>query len=180
MKPRVVKLLTLVSLLVCLAAVGLWVRTADYWTDRLERYEERSGWAVYLARNRVSCRWYSRKGRSLMAPRALWHERRRVNYDFHSPLPNADVAMSLAGFHYGHATTDPGVDHWLVVVPLWAPAFIFAVPPAYAAATWWRKRRRRRRERTGHRPRCGYDLTGNVSGVCPECGARAVGATRSA
>jgi hypothetical protein len=22
----------------------------------------------------------------------------------------------------------------------------------------------------GHCPNCGYDLTGNVSGVCPECG----------
>lgn len=27
-----------------------------------------------------------------------------------------------------------------------------------------------RRERTGFCARCGYDLTGNVSGVCPECG----------
>jgi len=24
----------------------------------------------------------------------------------------------------------------------------------------------------GHCQRCGYDLTGNVSGVCPECGAK--------
>jgi hypothetical protein len=24
--------------------------------------------------------------------------------------------------------------------------------------------------RPGHCPHCGYDLTGNVSGVCPECG----------
>jgi hypothetical protein len=28
----------------------------------------------------------------------------------------------------------------------------------------------RRRRRTGGCPNCGYDLTGNVSGVCPECG----------
>jgi hypothetical protein len=27
-----------------------------------------------------------------------------------------------------------------------------------------------KRERWGHWCRCGYDLTGNVSGVCPECG----------
>jgi hypothetical protein len=26
----------------------------------------------------------------------------------------------------------------------------------------------------GHCPRCNYDLTGNVSGVCPECGNRSV------
>lgn len=32
--------------------------------------------------------------------------------------------------------------------------------------------RRRRRMRPGHCPSCSYDLTGNVSGVCPECGAK--------
>ena len=28
----------------------------------------------------------------------------------------------------------------------------------------------RRRIPQGHCPRCGYNLTGNVSGICPECG----------
>jgi hypothetical protein len=32
----------------------------------------------------------------------------------------------------------------------------------------WRIRRHRRT--AGKCARCGYDLTGNVSGVCPECG----------
>jgi hypothetical protein len=27
-----------------------------------------------------------------------------------------------------------------------------------------------RRQLHGQCPQCGYDLTGNVSGVCPECG----------
>ena len=31
---------------------------------------------------------------------------------------------------------------------------------------------RRRAPRPGHCRRCGYDLRGNVSGVCPECGAK--------
>ena len=31
-------------------------------------------------------------------------------------------------------------------------------------------RRRRRRRLSGVCVGCGYDLTGNVSGVCPECG----------
>lgn len=33
-----------------------------------------------------------------------------------------------------------------------------------------RCRERRDREARGQCPSCGYDLTGNVSGVCPECG----------
>ncbi len=34
------------------------------------------------------------------------------------------------------------------------------------------ERRRARRLADGHCGYCGYDLTGNVSGVCPECGER--------
>ena len=34
-------------------------------------------------------------------------------------------------------------------------------------------RLRRERDRKGLCLHCGYDLTGNVSGVCPECGAGA-------
>ena len=33
---------------------------------------------------------------------------------------------------------------------------------------WWLDLRR---IPPGHCPHCGYDLTGNVSGKCPECGA---------
>lgn len=33
-------------------------------------------------------------------------------------------------------------------------------------------RRRCLRRRRGICVECGYDLTGNVSGICPECGAR--------
>ena len=46
----------------------------------------------------------------------------------------------------------------------------FALVAAYPAARliWWPIRRRRRRKR-GLCPTCGYNLTGNTSGVCPEC-----------
>ena len=49
------------------------------------------------------------------------------------------------------------------VVPLWLLFLLAAIPTAYL---WWHDR--------GYRPHacqsCGYDLTGNVSGTCPECG----------
>jgi hypothetical protein len=49
-------------------------------------------------------------------------------------------------------------------LPLWIPLVIVAVP---MAILWWRDRRRLP---PGHCRQCGYNLTGNVSGVCPECG----------
>jgi hypothetical protein len=51
-----------------------------------------------------------------------------------------------------------------VIVPLWMPFLIVAIPTAYL---WWRDRRQ---IPAGHCRKCGYNLTGNVSGVCPECG----------
>ena len=48
-------------------------------------------------------------------------------------------------------------------LPLWIPFFIMAIP---TVALWLRDRH----PTPGHCQSCGYDLTGNVSGVCPECG----------
>ena len=50
------------------------------------------------------------------------------------------------------------------LLPLWIPFLILALPTA------WLWHRDRRRIRPGCCLRCGYDLTGNRSGVCSECG----------
>jgi hypothetical protein len=55
-----------------------------------------------------------------------------------------------------------------VTVPLWFPFILLAAYPTVAfirgpARRWWRRRK-------GCCLNCDYDLTGNVSGVCPECG----------
>jgi hypothetical protein len=51
-----------------------------------------------------------------------------------------------------------------VVVPLWIPILLSGT------ALGWCGRRLWQRPANGHCHACGYDLTGNVSGVCPECG----------
>jgi hypothetical protein len=50
-----------------------------------------------------------------------------------------------------------------MIFPLWIPLLIVAIPTVFL----WRRGRRRP---PGHCQNCGYNLTGNVSGVCPECG----------
>ncbi len=49
-------------------------------------------------------------------------------------------------------------------LPLWLPLSALAVA---TAALWWLDRRR---YRPGHCTHCGYNLTGNTTGRCPECG----------
>jgi hypothetical protein len=49
------------------------------------------------------------------------------------------------------------------LIPLWCLLAPIAVG---TAVLWWSDRR----WPSGRCRRCGYDLTGNVSGVCPECG----------
>ena len=48
-------------------------------------------------------------------------------------------------------------------IPLWIPFLMIAVPTAWL---WYLDRRRP----APGKCRCGYDLTGNTSGRCPECG----------
>jgi hypothetical protein len=59
----------------------------------------------------------------------------------------------------------PSASHWsLGILPLWIPAVVLAIA---TALLWYLDRRR---IPPGHCRKCGYDLTGNVSGRCPECG----------
>lgn len=52
----------------------------------------------------------------------------------------------------------------VVLIPSWLPASVLAFVGLFVS------RRFVRRERMGLCQQCSYDLTGNVSGKCPECG----------
>ena len=57
----------------------------------------------------------------------------------------------------------PGVSARLtVIIPLWLPLIVFGIP---TACCWFYDRRPAK----GHCQTCGYNLTGNESGKCPEC-----------
>jgi hypothetical protein len=55
--------------------------------------------------------------------------------------------------------------HSAVTGAIWMPFLIVALPTGFL---WYRDRRR---IPPGCCQGCGYNLTGNVSGICPECGA---------
>ena len=62
-----------------------------------------------------------------------------------------------------HYIFDPQSTCRALIMPLFWPVIAFALHPIWYVAT-------RPRVKLGHCP-CGYDLTGNTSGKCPECGA---------
>lgn len=56
-----------------------------------------------------------------------------------------------------------GTTQGRIIIPLWLPFLLVAIP---TAVLWLR----RGGSEPGHCRKCDYDLTGNISGVCPECG----------
>ncbi len=52
------------------------------------------------------------------------------------------------------------------IIPLWLPFLLIALPTGFL---FWSDHRRR--TRAGCCGMCGYSLTGNTTGRCPECGA---------
>ena len=53
-------------------------------------------------------------------------------------------------------------------LPIWFPTILFAAYPTIALIRGPLRRWRRRKR--GECVNCGYNLTGNVTGVCSECG----------
>lgn len=58
---------------------------------------------------------------------------------------------------------------WFIGVPASVVITILAIYPSLSLAVWWYRRRKKQPDPNGCKS-CGYDLTGNESGVCPECG----------
>jgi len=80
---------------------------------------------------------------------------------WNNPPLDYKMAVNARGGGGALITTDV----WFLV---WLPAIAFAIYPVLAFIRGPLQRWQRRR--TGRCVNCGYDLTGNISGVCPECG----------
>jgi hypothetical protein len=104
-----------------------------------------------------------------------------------TPKPTADVKISCGScappsWSNGLETYDswsnnlviitvdnprPGIESGGLRFPHWVLGVLFAFVPFVR----YMAHRRGRRPLRDHCGRCGYNLTGNISGVCPECGA---------
>jgi hypothetical protein len=88
--------------------------------------------------------------------------------DFNSGRPQWDRGGIKWVYYNRDDPTQPPSYSYELVAPLWTVATALSIVPLF---WFWRWNIRRKRVRAGCCTRCGYDLTGNASGVCPECGA---------
>jgi hypothetical protein len=143
MKRKLLTVVSVLSLLLCLATVGLWVRS--YIGDG-------GGWEWTVMGKTYHLGMSEGSAGADFRPSALSRIRITTIYDG-------------LGIHFFSGRM--GSSAWFnLSTPLWIPATLFSLLPF----TWGVLSYSRRRPRAGCCPTCGYDLTGNASGVCPECG----------
>jgi hypothetical protein len=71
---------------------------------------------------------------------------------------------------YGIKTNSSWGAGTMIILPFWTMIALFASYPTIAFIRG--PLRRWRRKKNGLCIECGYDLTGNESGICPECGSK--------
>ena len=87
---------------------------------------------------------------------------RQAGRDWQSPATQFNVlGLEYASSWVGDSSL------WNLLVPFWMLAIAFILLPLIRIA-WWM--RHSRRVDAKFCQTCLYDLTGNVSGICPECG----------
>ena len=88
-----------------------------------------------------------------------------LNWGWRNPRPSAGSLPRLVAWTWNRPRYWNIRSHMAISIPLLPTLVGFAVATVYL---WWRDRRYPK----GHCQSCIYDLTGNTSGVCPECGER--------
>jgi hypothetical protein len=155
MTRHLLNLLTLLSLVLCVAVVALWVRS--YWAQD----------TLMVMRGARLTNVGSVGGSFFISLHASpFPLPRRVIVHASDPgMTRGDFAQNLIGFMAAEDVPEGTLG--FVMFPQWTVVAACVAMPGTRLA---RRRRRKRREAHGLCPRCGYDLRGNVSGVCPECG----------
>jgi hypothetical protein len=171
------------SLLACFAFASLgvwnhWAWMGLFWADKGVRYEFSSGDGRVVA---VVFRPWGRQEpfivrygpneppRSLPPAASRWgplgigwmtNSYRHVGgFEWASGIYSAPFAWQV-----------PRASFYRVGAPCWFLSLITAIGPALWLGRLHRQRRCRGLNAIGRCATCGYDLTGTISGVCPECG----------
>ena len=165
MKRRLLNLLTVLSMLLCVAVVALWGRSRSTMDLMHLRTDDRF---VHVATYRGGV-WLGTWRRAEHDPASL-----TTGYRAWPAWKNDAVWRNyqgishtqLLGFHYLSGPPGGIASHQVLIIPAAFPLALTAAAPA----VWLVARVRRRRRRSGGLcAACGYDLRA-TPGRCPECG----------
>ncbi len=173
MRRRLSALAYRLSLLMCVVTLVLWIAPVPPWRDNGRRTFYFSVETHHVLRVNV----FRTTASPVVSPPQN-NVRAFVNWQM--ALPSGPVFHAL-GFQVAHypwfkgswrADGSEGLTHvgthWSVDFPFLPLVLLFALPSVISAILAWR--RRIAMSRMGRCTACGYNLTANVSGVCPECG----------
>jgi len=146
-------LAAVLSLLLSVATVALWVRSYARFTSwRITGRTLRV--SVQSAEGRLVVGWFRPPaGKVFTRPRWEWSSENRTNVL--TPFP-----------YFGFDREKDGLNDSSV---LWFPHAVVVAVTCLLPVTWLRRRLKRRPK--NQCIQCGYNLTANTSGTCPECGA---------
>ena len=157
------RILTILSLLLMLAAITLWVRS--HWIEDFVAYNRKGigSLAAWSRDGRLSF-WRDRYEEALVL------RQRPVGWEYETnPMKKPgrwpDGNPGRLGFVFERDSRGQDL-YRALAIPWWAVAGLFALPPALYLWGWSKRRVERR---LGLCAVCGYDLRAS-SGRCPECG----------
>jgi hypothetical protein len=158
---------TVLSLTCCIGAVVLWIRSFTRFDDVCRAEPMRCINVVSLHGELYV--------QVAAATAPLWErgwtwDALRAASVRYSP---GNLTWQFLGFAKGYNTTrnpKASVAEHVFVLPHWFVSLAFTLPAALCVRAMLRERLLRQRAVQGLCLQCGYNLTGNVSGICPECG----------
>jgi hypothetical protein len=176
---RLLNLVTLLSLLLCLAVCALWVRSVWGFCDAITATRA-SSWTAYSCENTLCLQRVFKVGGPSAASASVLPASNRWQVGLGGKVygPRYHQMMSTRSPHVGGFSPDVSsgpYDAWsrtevrFLAFPHWVVAALCAVVPLARLAVGVRDRRR---HATGLCPRCGYDLRATPD-RCPECGTAA-------
>ena len=161
MRHRLFTAVSVLSLVACLALTALCVRSYRI-GDTFTAFSPNAIYSVVVEQGRIVLACDIDRGRHLW-PRGA----RRAFHTSDRPPHESWAVQFLYDNHQGLYDDRRGASGNRIVFPIWLLAVASGMVPAcWLSALLWRRGRRK----AGGCRRCGYNLTGNTSGVCPECG----------
>ena len=159
------------SLFLFVATIGCWVR-GYLVTDFLHRDEQIRGryqrLALISSRGFVAF-WIAKKDYGQEHASASEDIAAQTEWEASGGTSESYVRHRKFGFGYQHDSDVTGVEV-MIQSPWWPFTIILSLLPIIWLRSRWRRSRAEHRRIRGQCSACGYSLTGNTSGVCPECG----------